>query len=87
MHSGEINSLLPEMNANELQATGATWIGTSVKSQKPLSGEELARLLNEAIQQNAAASVFPTSIQPIQGAARPGIVTMGFVVVWGARPE
>ncbi len=75
------------MNSNDLQATGATWIGTSVKSQKPLSGEELARVLNEAIQMNAAAKVFPISIQPVQAATRPGIVTTGFVVTWGAKPE
>ena len=75
------------MNSNDLQASGATWIGTPVKSQKPLSGEELARMLNEAIQMNAAANVFPISVQPVQAAARPGIVTTGFVVVWGAKVE
>ena len=71
------------MNQNELRATGATWIGASVKSQKPHSGEELARSLNEAIQANAAANQQPISIQPVQTAMRPGIVTSGFVVVWG----
>ena len=87
MHSRAIDSLLAEMNSNDLQATGATWIGTPIKAQKPLSGEELARLLNEAIQQNATANVYPMSIQPVQAAARPGIVTTGFVVTWGAKPE
>ena len=74
------------MNSNASQATGATWIGASVKSQKPLSGEELARALNEAIQLNTAQGLEPLSIQPVEAAMRPGIVTSGFVVVWGARP-
>ncbi len=75
------------MSENEIQATGASWIGTSIKSQKPLSGEELARALDEAIQTNAAANQQPLSVHPIQSALRPGIVTSGFVVVWGAKPS
>ena len=73
------------MNLSESQATGASWIGASIKSQKPLSGEELARSLNEAIQLNAEQGLKPISIQPVQSAMRPGIVTNGFVVVWGKR--
>ena len=73
------------MNDQPLRATGATWIGVSVKSQKPLSGEELARALNEAVQANAAANQQPISVHPVQAAMRPGVVTSGFVVVWGER--
>jgi len=74
------------VNHVEHQANGATWIGTSIKQQKPLSGDELARVLNEAIQLNAAQGIFPISVHPVQAAARPGIVTTGFVVVWGSDP-
>ena len=74
------------MNEQPLRTTGATWIGVSVKTQKPLSGEELARMLDDAIKANAAAGQQPITVQPVQGAMRPGIVTTGFLVVWGQVP-
>ena len=71
------------MNQQQPIATGATWVGTPIKSQKPLSGEELSRNLNEAIQLNAAQGLTPISVHPVQAATRYGVVTNGFVVVWG----
>ena len=85
LHSEGIGFLLRDMSLSENEATGATWIGASVKSQKPLSGEELARSLNEAILLNAEQGLKPISIQPVQSHMRPGIVTNGFVVVWGPK--
>lgn len=75
------------MKHQDYLASGATWVGTSVKSQKPLSGEELAMALDQAIQQNAASGLVPLSVHPVEAAVRPGVVTTGFVVVWGAQAK